>query len=99
MNSVPSGSLSRPRTLAMPTVCGSVDGHRIFVAHRGDDLLALLLAVGGEADLLHRHFLAVAQIDGAIDLAAAALAERFDADELAADRPFAADGLDARGCP
>ncbi len=51
-------------------------------------------AVRGEADLLHRHFLAVAQIDGAIDLAAASLAERFDADQLAVGRPFAANGIE-----
>ncbi len=69
----------------------------IFVPHQLDHPFAPVLVIGGEADLLHRHFLPVAQVDGAVHLAAAAFAERVDADELAADRPFSADGLDAAG--
>src|SRR5690606_13003983 len=77
------------------------DARIVNLARRGvlrldrvDDCLALVLADAAQIDFLEGGLLPVIQIDGAEDLAGAALAERLQADEAALQRAAAADQVD-----
>ena len=76
---------------------GEAERAGIFRPDRGDRPLALLLAIGGEIDLLQRDLLAVTEVERAVDLSAAAGAEPPEHDEAPRHAGPAADRFDVLG--